>query len=329
MGSGGRRGRLDADAVPELPRRDDGRGRRRPDGVAPGAVLPAVPRGDGDENNGQIRYTSVFEAPGEAARRGEHDLRDEPERPAAGFSLYRFSTGHGGLQCAACHGSTHAEYPASTRTTTSRASRCRATRGCCRSARRATRVGPLDDERGPARHAPGRAGWVEGARGRREVRPRGLPRVPRHGRPRDGPVARVHEPDVQHRARDRADRGRRPSSGCYTCHNGPRAKETRRRRRPRRARRPRRRPGPRRTRRRRRRRCRRRPRRRRYPGPLRPRECRRRPRRRPRARRRPPRHRLRRGARRERPFRPRGPTRSRSTRGIDRGGIADPPDAAR
>ena len=35
-----------------------------------------------------------------------------PTRPAAGLSLYRFSKGHGGLQCEACHGSTHAEYPA-------------------------------------------------------------------------------------------------------------------------------------------------------------------------------------------------------------------------
>lgn len=33
--------------------------------------------------------------------------------PANGYSLYRFSTGHGGLQCEACHGATHAEYPSS------------------------------------------------------------------------------------------------------------------------------------------------------------------------------------------------------------------------
>ena len=33
--------------------------------------------------------------------------------PAANFSLYRFSSGHGGLMCEACHGSTHAEYPSS------------------------------------------------------------------------------------------------------------------------------------------------------------------------------------------------------------------------
>ena len=32
--------------------------------------------------------------------------------PVTGISLYRFSTGHGNLQCEACHGSTHAIYPA-------------------------------------------------------------------------------------------------------------------------------------------------------------------------------------------------------------------------
>lgn len=33
--------------------------------------------------------------------------------PAPGYNLYRFSKGHGGLQCEACHGSTHAEYTSS------------------------------------------------------------------------------------------------------------------------------------------------------------------------------------------------------------------------
>jgi hypothetical protein len=33
--------------------------------------------------------------------------------PATGKNLYRFSKGHGGLQCEACHGATHAEYPSS------------------------------------------------------------------------------------------------------------------------------------------------------------------------------------------------------------------------
>jgi len=34
--------------------------------------------------------------------------------PATGLSLYRFSKGHGKLQCEACHGATHAIYPAHT-----------------------------------------------------------------------------------------------------------------------------------------------------------------------------------------------------------------------
>jgi len=36
-----------------------------------------------------------------------------PNTPASGVSLYRFSTGHGNMQCSACHGSTHAIYPSS------------------------------------------------------------------------------------------------------------------------------------------------------------------------------------------------------------------------
>lgn len=33
--------------------------------------------------------------------------------PATGFNLYRFSKGHGNMQCESCHGATHAEYPSS------------------------------------------------------------------------------------------------------------------------------------------------------------------------------------------------------------------------
>ena len=36
-----------------------------------------------------------------------------PGTPANGVSLYRYSTGHGDMQCSACHGSTHAIYPSS------------------------------------------------------------------------------------------------------------------------------------------------------------------------------------------------------------------------
>ncbi len=69
--------------------------------------------GMADSNNGQIRYTSVFTATGSPRVPANQTFATSPNTPAAGISLYRFSTGHGGLQCSACHHSTHAEYPSS------------------------------------------------------------------------------------------------------------------------------------------------------------------------------------------------------------------------
>ncbi len=63
-------------------------------------------------NNGQIRFTSVFEPSGQTRMAIDTTFATNPDTPLPGFSLYRFSTGHGGLQCEACHGSTHAEFPA-------------------------------------------------------------------------------------------------------------------------------------------------------------------------------------------------------------------------
>lgn len=64
-------------------------------------------------NRGQIRYTSVFEDSGSPRAPADTTFATNPDVPAQGLSLYRFSQGHGGLQCEACHGSTHAEYASS------------------------------------------------------------------------------------------------------------------------------------------------------------------------------------------------------------------------
>lgn len=69
--------------------------------------------GTATNNNGQIRYTSVFETSGAVRQAVDDTFATNPDTPAAGISLFRFSTGHGGLQCEACHGATHAEYPSS------------------------------------------------------------------------------------------------------------------------------------------------------------------------------------------------------------------------
>jgi hypothetical protein len=68
--------------------------------------------GSATRNSGQIRYTSVFKDDGTLRVPASTMFATNPDTPAAGKSLYRFSKGHGGLQCSACHGSTHAEYPA-------------------------------------------------------------------------------------------------------------------------------------------------------------------------------------------------------------------------
>jgi hypothetical protein len=66
--------------------------------------------GPATHNNGQIRYTSAFD--GASPRVAVDPLfATSTDTPAPGISLFRFSSGHGGLQCEACHGSTHAEFP--------------------------------------------------------------------------------------------------------------------------------------------------------------------------------------------------------------------------
>ena len=61
-------------------------------------------------NNGSIAYTSVFSTGTTQRVAVDQTFATNANTPAAGLSLYRFSSGHGGLQCEACHNSTHAEY---------------------------------------------------------------------------------------------------------------------------------------------------------------------------------------------------------------------------
>ncbi len=69
--------------------------------------------GTATRNNGRIRYTSVFDADGSVRQAVDDTFATNPDTPKPGFSLFRFSRGHGGLQCEACHGSTHAIFPSS------------------------------------------------------------------------------------------------------------------------------------------------------------------------------------------------------------------------
>jgi hypothetical protein len=63
------------------------------------------------QNSGQIRYTSAFDSAGRVRLPANRIFATESNTPAAGLSLFSHSKGHGGLQCAACHGPAHGEWP--------------------------------------------------------------------------------------------------------------------------------------------------------------------------------------------------------------------------
>ena len=71
--------------------------------------------GDAVNNAGLIRFLNSFDTPGHLREPANRKFASNADTPAAGLSLFRFSKGHGNLQCSACHGSTHAEFPASHR----------------------------------------------------------------------------------------------------------------------------------------------------------------------------------------------------------------------
>ncbi len=72
-------------------------------------VCQSCHTGDAVATKGQLRNTSAFIANGTVRTAVDSTFATTSNQPAAGLNLYRFSSGHGGLQCEACHGSTHAE----------------------------------------------------------------------------------------------------------------------------------------------------------------------------------------------------------------------------
>ena len=59
------------------------------------------------------RELSGVDASGALKTWADQRFASNPNTPAAGYNLYRFSKGHGNMQCESCHGATHAEYPSS------------------------------------------------------------------------------------------------------------------------------------------------------------------------------------------------------------------------
>ncbi len=116
--------------------------------------------GSATNNNGQIRYTSVFESDGSPRIAVSNLFATNPDTPAAGHSLYRFSKGHGDLQCSACHGSTHAIYPSIHRNDNIQSQQIQGHAGTLSSCTSCHNSMPVTVSGGPHGMHPTGTGWI-------------------------------------------------------------------------------------------------------------------------------------------------------------------------
>ena len=168
--------------------------------------------GDAVSNGGQIRYDNVYVSNSVMRVPVNQRFATNTNTPLPGLSLFRYSKGHGGLYCSACHGSTHAEFPSAFPNDNvasmqhqghvGQMSECSA----CHGANPSTTTG------GP--HGMHPLGWVSGHQS-----PAGNPANCRacHGTDYHGTVL-SRSVKTQTLQSQTFWRGRRIS--CYECHNG-------------------------------------------------------------------------------------------------------------
>jgi PKD repeat protein len=186
-------------------------------------VCQSCHSGTATANSGQIRFTSVFTDTNYTVRvPADTTFATSPNVPAPGLSLYRFSVGHGGLQCEACHGSTHAEFPSTDRNDNLRNMALQGHVGVMSECTACHTNSPSTVTGGPHGMHPVGSAWVSshpnllgsGQANRAQCQPC-------HGTDYRGTVL----------SRMKADRSlsgfgtkalfRGATIGCYTCHQGP------------------------------------------------------------------------------------------------------------
>ncbi len=182
--------------------------------------------GTATSNNGQIRYTSVFETNGSVRVATNQTFATQPNTPAPGLSLYRFSAGHGGLQCSACHGSTHAEFPATHRNDNIRNEKIQGHAGVmveCTSCHASMSVSSFTSTNGPHGMHPISQAWVTG----HHDYIGSLANCQKcHGMDYRGtPLSRMHASRSITVSMDGTavtfPTFKGAEVGCYNCHNGP------------------------------------------------------------------------------------------------------------
>ena len=179
--------------------------------------------GTANHNNGQIRYTSAFTDTNGTVRAAiDQTFATSTNTPAPGLSLYRFSVGHGGLQCSACHGSTHAEFPSSHQNDNLRNIALQGHVGVMAECTACHTTSPNTITNGPHGMHPVGSTWVSthhnvlenGQASRSQCQPC-------HGTDYRGTVLSRMQADRTLSAFGTKNLFRGAIIGCYTCHNGP------------------------------------------------------------------------------------------------------------
>lgn len=140
--------------------------------------------------------------------------------PAAGKNLYRFSKGHGGLQCEACHGGTHAEYPSSHANDNVLSKDVQGREGSIGECASCHKTVPLTADKGPhGMHTVGSA-WVKGHESSAKSSTTACAYC--HGADYRGSILSTVKAARSFNADGKTVNfvaGQKV--GCYDCHNGP------------------------------------------------------------------------------------------------------------
>ena len=171
-------------------------------------------------NAGLIRYTGAFTAAGQPRAAVDPTFATNADAPAPGLSLYRFSRGHGGLACEACHGSTHAEFPSADRNDNVQSLSLQQHVGPLAECTACHATSPVTRNGGPHGMHPVGQAWVsahheeEGAAGAGTCQPC-------HGDDLRGTVLSQSQADRTLTAFGTKRFWRGFQIGCWSCHKGP------------------------------------------------------------------------------------------------------------
>ena len=175
------------------------------------------------QNNGQIRYTSAFDAVGRVRQAINQTFATQPSTSSAGLSSFSHSQGHGGLKCAACHGPAHGEWPSSEPNENVQSQRLQGNRGTLARCTACHTTNPVTLTGGPHGMHSVSQYWVEKHHDLMGDKDNGAALQCRtcHGSNYRGTVLSQAGTDSTFTGRGTHRYWPGYQSGCYECHNGP------------------------------------------------------------------------------------------------------------